>query len=73
MNKIAVAFVGAAIGCAVLSACSTYTEATGPNGTQVKHVAIAPGTSITTPNGCINSAGSTCIPQTTSNTGNVTQ
>lgn len=71
MKKIALAFACVALGCAALSACSSYTEATGANGTTVKHVAIAPGTSITTPNGCINSGSGTCEPQTI--TGDVTQ
>lgn len=64
MKKALLAIIAGASLCA-LSACSHYTEATGPNGATVKHVAIAPGTSITTPNGCINSGGGTCAPQTT--------
>ena len=58
MKKIALVLTRAASLCA-LSACSHYTEAT-----TVKHVAIAPGTSITTSSGgCINSAGGTCEQQ----------
>ena len=72
MKKIAIALSCAAALCA-LSACSHYTEATGPNGTTVKHIAIAPGTSITTPNGCINSGGGTCDPEATGSTGDSTQ
>ncbi|MFS9379430.1 hypothetical protein QNN88_01865 [Citrobacter sp. ANG330] len=64
MKKIVLAIIAGASLCA-LSACSTYTEATGTNGTTVKRVAIAPGTSITTPNGCINSAGGSCEQQST--------
>lgn len=64
MKKSLLAIIAGAALCA-LSACSHYTEATGPNGTTVKHVAIAPGTSVTTQNGCINSAGGTCTQQTT--------
>lgn len=64
MKKIVLAIIAGASLCA-LSACSSYTEATTANGTTVKHVAIAPGTSITTPNGCINSGGGTCTQQTT--------
>lgn len=65
MKKTALAImVGTAL-CA-LSACSTYTEATTSSGAKVKHVAIAPGTSITVPSGCINSGGGTCEPVTTS-------
>lgn len=44
----------------ILSGCShtTYTEAKRPDGTTVRHVAIAPGTKITTANGnCIDSTG----------------
>ncbi|POU02039.1 hypothetical protein C3369_11285 [Escherichia sp. ESNIH1] len=63
MNKIVLAVIAGASLC-VLSACSTYTEANGPNGGAVKHIAIALGTSITTSNGCINSAGGTCDQQT---------
>ncbi len=37
MKKIVLAVLAAASLCA-LSACSTYTEATGPNGTTVRHV-----------------------------------
>lgn len=43
-----------------LSGCAhtTYTEATRADGSTVKHVAIAPGTKITTANGgCIDSTG----------------
>lgn len=37
---------------------TTYTEATSADGSTVKHVAIAPGTKITTANGgCIDSTG----------------
>lgn len=46
----------------VLSGCthSTYTEATRADGSTVKHVAIAPGTKITTADGgCIDSTGAT--------------
>lgn len=63
MKKIILAVIAAASQC-TLSACSTYTEATGPNGTTVKHVAVAPGTSAVTSNGgCINSGGGTCEQQ----------
>ncbi|CAM7914185.1 Uncharacterised protein [Escherichia coli] len=44
----------------VLAGCSntTYTEATHPNGTTVKHISIAPGTKSTTASGgCIDSTG----------------
>ncbi|EAB6210855.1 hypothetical protein ABN12_003208 [Salmonella enterica subsp. enterica serovar Mississippi] len=44
----------------LLSGCthSTYTEATKADGTTIKHVAIAPGTKITTASGgCIDSTG----------------
>ncbi|EGL2187069.1 TPA: hypothetical protein N3D36_001733 [Salmonella enterica subsp. enterica serovar Lehrte] len=44
----------------LLSGCthSTYTEATKADGTKVKHIAIAPGTKITTASGgCIDSTG----------------
>ena len=68
MKKIAIAFACAAIGCAALTACSTYTEATTARGATVKHVAVAPGTSITVPNGCINSAGGTCEQQAATTT-----
>ncbi|ENA9695586.1 hypothetical protein ABG299_001077 [Salmonella enterica subsp. enterica] len=65
MKKIVLAVLAAASLCS-LSACSTYTEATGPNGTTVKHVAVAPGTSAVTANGgCINSAGGSCEQQPT--------
>lgn len=67
MKKILLTIIAGASLCA-LSACSHYTEATGPNGTTVTHVAIAPGTSITTANGCINSAGGTCEQQATTPT-----
>ncbi|EDW9823545.1 Uncharacterised protein [Salmonella enterica subsp. enterica] len=43
-----------------LAGCThtTYTEATRADGSSVKHVAIAPGTKITTANGgCIDSTG----------------
>ncbi|WP_059215992.1 hypothetical protein [Escherichia albertii] len=43
-----------------LAGCThtTYTEATRADGTTVKHIAIAPGTKITTANGnCIDSTG----------------
>lgn len=43
-----------------LAGCThtTYTEATRADGSTVKHVAIAPGTKITTANGgCIDSTG----------------
>lgn len=45
---------------------TTYTEATRADGSTVKHVAIAPGTKITTANGgCIDSTGAvtTCPTQ----------
>lgn len=72
MKKITIAFACAAFGCATLTACTgntRYTEATTANGTSVKHVSIAPGTSMTTKDGgCINSAGGTCGQQTTTPT-----
>ncbi|MGU9777978.1 hypothetical protein ACV3J7_16565 [Salmonella enterica] len=51
-----------------LAGCThtTYTEATRADGSTVKHVAIAPGTKITTANGgCIDSTGAvtTCPTQ----------
>lgn len=58
VKEIKLAIIAAAL-CAV-SACSTYTEATAPNGASIKRIAIAPGTSITTQHGCINNAGGTC-------------
>ncbi|HII1671955.1 TPA: hypothetical protein ACYZE8_002382 [Salmonella enterica] len=67
MKKIAIALACAASLCA-LTACTgntRYTEATTANGTSVKHVSIAPGTSATTSSGgCINSAGGTCTQPT---------
>ncbi|HGW6102644.1 TPA: hypothetical protein ACNIQM_000741 [Citrobacter werkmanii] len=72
MKKTILAIIAGAALCA-LTACSTYTEATTARGATVKHVAIAPGTSITVPNGCINSAGGTCEQQTTSGTADATQ
>lgn len=63
MKKALLAVIAGAALCA-LSACSHYTEATTANGTTVKHVAIAPGTSVTTKDGgCINSAGGSCEQQ----------
>ncbi|HED5888720.1 TPA: hypothetical protein R5S02_003934 [Salmonella enterica] len=52
-----------------LAGCThtTYTEATRADGSTVKHVAIAPGTKITTANGgCIDSTGAvtTCPTET---------
>lgn len=47
---------------ALLAGCthSTYTEATRADGSTVKHIAIAPGTKVTGPNGtCIDSTGAT--------------
>lgn len=47
---------------AALAGCSstTYTEATRADGSTIKHVAIAPGTKITTASGgCIDSTGAT--------------
>ncbi|ECY3258058.1 hypothetical protein AU577_15690 [Salmonella enterica subsp. enterica serovar Alachua] len=67
MKTTLIVMIAATSLCA-LSACSHYMEATGPNGTTVKHVAIAPGTSITTPNGCIDTAGETCAPYNDLNT-----
>ncbi|EAW1173104.1 hypothetical protein S922_16040 [Salmonella enterica subsp. enterica] len=65
MKKLVIAAIAVAT-VSLLSACSTYTEATGPNGTTVKHVAVAPGTSAVTSNsGCINSAGGECEQQPT--------
>lgn len=72
MKKIATALLMATTLCA-LSACSTYTEATTSSGAKVKRVAIAPGTSITTPKGCINSAGGTCDPQAAASAADGTQ
>ncbi|EHW7991915.1 hypothetical protein K3J40_002384 [Escherichia coli] len=51
-----------------LAGCThtTYTEATSADGTTVKHIAIAPGTKITTASGgCIDSTGAvtTCPAQ----------
>lgn len=54
-----------------LAGCThtTYTEATRADGSTVKHVAIAPGTSVTTKDGgCINSAGGACEQQSTTAT-----
>lgn len=53
----------------VLAGCThtTYTEATRADGTTVKHIAIAPGTKITTAaGGCIDSTGAvtTCPTET---------
>ncbi|ECK6620757.1 hypothetical protein FSC89_17565 [Salmonella enterica] len=63
MKKIVLAVLAAASLCA-LFACSNYTEATGPNGTTVRHVAVAPETSAVTVNGgCINSGGGVCEQQ----------
>lgn len=45
---------------ALLAGCThtTYTEATRADGSTVKHIAIAPGTKVTGPNGtCIESTG----------------
>lgn len=71
MKKIAIALACAASLCA-LTACTgntRYTEATTANGTSVKHVSIAPGTSATTSSGgCINSAGGACEQQPTTAT-----
>lgn len=61
MKKALLAVLSGALIC-LLMGCSTYTEAIGPDGTSVKHIGIAPGTSITTPKGCINSAGRDCEP-----------
>ncbi|ELY9614305.1 hypothetical protein ACEF96_004390 [Salmonella enterica] len=72
MKKIALALTCAALGCSALTACTgntRYTEATTANGTTVKHVSIAPGTSVTTSSGgCINSAGGSCEQQPTTAT-----
>lgn len=69
MKKIAIALTCAALGCAALTACTgntRYTEVTTANGTNAKHVSIAPGTSATTEDGgCINSGGGTCTQQST--------
>ncbi|ECI7957510.1 hypothetical protein CBJ89_001942 [Salmonella enterica subsp. enterica serovar Essen] len=49
-----------AVALCTLAGCShsTYTEATRADGSTVKHIAIAPGTKITTANGgCIDSTG----------------
>ncbi|HAF5935099.1 TPA: hypothetical protein G9F30_000522 [Salmonella enterica] len=49
-----------AVALLALAGCThtTYTEATRADGSTVKHVAIAPGTKITTANGgCIDSTG----------------
>ncbi|MFU1851465.1 hypothetical protein [Citrobacter portucalensis] len=63
MKKVLLVIIAGVALCA-LSACSHYTEATTANGTTVKHIAIAPGTSVTTSSGgCINSAGVTCEQQ----------
>ncbi|ECD2968464.1 hypothetical protein EXQ18_09590 [Salmonella enterica subsp. enterica] len=41
---------------------TTYTEATRADGSTVKHIAIAPGTKITTANGgCIHSTGAAAM------------
>lgn len=59
MKKILLVFKGAALACA-LTSCTTssFTSATKPDGTEIKHVRIAPGTLVTTPNGgCIDSTG----------------
>ncbi|ECI5354374.1 hypothetical protein K2B09_003063 [Salmonella enterica subsp. enterica] len=67
MKKIALAVLAAASLCALSGCGSTrYTEATTANGTNVKHVSIAAGTSVTTKDGdCINSAGGVCEQQPT--------
>ncbi|EDW9825599.1 hypothetical protein ACT7V1_004146 [Salmonella enterica subsp. enterica] len=56
---------------AALAGCThtTYTEATAADGSTVKHIAIAPGTKITTAaGGCIDSTGAaTTCPLTTNN------
>ncbi|EAW8085520.1 hypothetical protein PL246_09605 [Salmonella enterica] len=47
-----------------LAGCThtTYTEATRADGSTVKHIAIAPGTKITTANGgCIDSTGAAAM------------
>ncbi|EHL7666639.1 hypothetical protein KEH73_000752 [Salmonella enterica] len=47
-----------------LAGCThtTYTEATRTDGSTVKHIAIAPGTKITTANGgCIDSTGAAAM------------
>lgn len=67
MKKIIIPALVAAFAC-VLTGCThtTYTEATRADGSTVKHVAIAPGTKITTANGgCIDSTGAvtTCPTQ----------
>ncbi|EBG8067304.1 hypothetical protein CQK57_03415 [Salmonella enterica] len=48
----------------ILAGCThtTYTEATRADGSTVKHIAIAPGTKITTANGgCIDSTGAAAM------------
>lgn len=62
MNKLL--FVAALV---MLAGCThtTYTEATSADGSTVKHIAIAPGTKITTANGgCIDSTGAVTTCQT---------
>ncbi|MDU1061633.1 MAG: hypothetical protein E7A34_00145 [Leclercia adecarboxylata] len=52
-----------------LAGCNStmYTEATRADGSKVKHIAIAPGTKVTGPNGgCIDTTGAvTACPMTT--------
>lgn len=60
MKQMAIVIAAVILAPVLLAGCShtTYTEATRADGSTVKHVAIAPGTKITTASGgCIDSTG----------------
>ena len=63
MKKLALVLTGAALVCA-LSACSGYRHVERADGTSKTTVTMAPGTTITGPNGaCVDSRGGTCEQQ----------
>lgn len=67
MKQTAIVIAAVILAPVLLVGCShtTYTEATRADGSTVKHVAIAPGTKITTANGgCIDSTGAVTTCQT---------
>lgn len=60
MKRMAIVIAAVILAPVLLVGCShtTYTEATRADGSTVKHIAIAPGTKITTASGgCIDSTG----------------
>ncbi|ECG7135594.1 hypothetical protein E6W93_22385 [Salmonella enterica subsp. enterica serovar Uppsala] len=60
MKQMAIVIAAVILAPVLLVGCShtTYTEATRADGSTVKHIAIAPGTKITTASGgCIDSTG----------------